>query len=137
MQFPVSAIAIFLTVMLHMYIKCIYYCNHVDWICYLDAVTSCSLINNQPLMLNKERLIYNHRKLSELPYCLGKLGNMKELQEVVCDWDWMMSKIAAMTCEDYVADFASLVPTVSQYVTNTWTYNMWDLHIIKYRIAQL
>lgn len=82
----------------------------------LDAVTPCSLINNQPLMLNRDSdtVIYNHRKLNELPYCLAKLGNMKELQEVVCDWEWMMSKIAAMTCEDYVADFAPLVPTVSQ-----------------------
>ena len=65
-------------------------------------------------MLNTDSLIYNHRKLSELPYCLAKLGNMKELQEVLCDWEWMMSKIAAMTCEDYVTDFAPLVPTVSQ-----------------------
>jgi len=80
----------------------------------LGVVTTCHFINKHPLMLNKELYIYNHRKLSELPYCLAKLGNMKELQQVVCDWEWMMSKIAATTCEDYVADFAPLVPTVSQ-----------------------
>lgn len=81
---------------------------------YVGTVTPCYLINNQPLVLNKESLVYNHCKLNELPYCLAKLGNLRELQEVVCDWDWMMSKIAAMTCEDYVVDFAPLVPTVSQ-----------------------
>ena len=80
----------------------------------LGAVTTCPLINKHPLMLNKECLIYNHRKLSELPYCLAKLGCMKGLQQVVCDWEWMMSKIAATTCEDYVADLAPLVPIVSQ-----------------------
>jgi len=65
-------------------------------------------------MLNKENLIYNHRKLSELPHCLAKLGKSKELQELVCDWEWITGKITAMTCEDYVADFAPLVPTVSE-----------------------
>ena len=65
-------------------------------------------------MLKKDDPIYNHRKLSELPYCLAKLDKLQELQEVVCDWDWMICKIAATTCEDYVADFAPLVPTVSQ-----------------------
>ena len=82
-------------------------------IVYIGAEIPCCVINNQPLIFNKEDL-YNHRKLSELPYSLAKLGNLKELQEVVCEWEWMMSKIAAMTCEDYVADFAPLVPTVSQ-----------------------
>ena len=82
---------------------------------YVEAAIPCCLINNQPLIYyNEEDFIYNHRKLSELPYCLAKLGNLKELQEVVCDWKWMMSKIAAMTCEDYVGDFAPLVPTVSE-----------------------
>lgn len=86
-----------------------------EFVCeYADAVLPCCLINDQPLMFDKKNLIYNHRKLSELPYCLARFGNLKELQEVVCDWEWMMAKIGAMTCEDYVVDFAPLVPTVSQ-----------------------
>jgi len=71
-------------------------------------------VNAQPLFLNEEHCIYNHRKLNELPYCLTKLNRLSELQDLICDWDWMMIKNKAVSCEDYVADFAPLVPTVSE-----------------------
>jgi len=71
-------------------------------------------INAQPLLLNEELHIYNHRKINELPYCLTKSDRLSELQDLICDWSWIVSKNEAMSCEDYVADFAPLVPTVSE-----------------------
>ncbi|XP_065903262.1 NACHT domain- and WD repeat-containing protein 1-like isoform X2 [Dysidea avara] len=91
-------------------------------------VTMCQEhINAQPLLLNEECYIYNHRKINELPYCLTKSDRLSELQDLICDWNWMMSKNKAMSCEDYVADFAPLVPTVSESTTAT----MAELRLIK------
>jgi len=71
-------------------------------------------INAQPLVLNEDHHIYNHRKIDELPYCLTKSDRLGELQDLICDWDWITTKNRATSCEDYVADFAPLVPTVSE-----------------------
>ena len=66
----------------------------------------------QPLLLNVEECRYNVRKFSELPHCLARSGQRKELQDLLTDYHWLKGKIAVTSCGEVVEEFSAVLPVV-------------------------
>ena len=76
-----------------------------------ETVLKDRLVARQPLMFhNKEGRgpVYNLRKLNELPYHLLHAGDPKRLkEESLCNFEFLLTKIRAMTLESVLDDFTS------------------------------
>lgn len=70
------------------------------------------LVAQQPLMYdaNEDSIVFNKRKLAELPYHLIKSKRMNELKEtVLCNYESLLAKLRAMSCSLVMDDFRMAV----------------------------
>jgi WD40 repeat protein len=70
------------------------------------------LVAQQPLMYdaNEESVVFNKRKLAELPYHLVKSKQLNELKEtVLCNYNFLFAKLRGMPCSLVMDDFRMAV----------------------------
>ena len=70
------------------------------------------LVAQQPAIYstNDDSVVYNKRKLAELPYHLIISKQLEELKEtVLCDYEFLLAKIQAMSCSILLDDFRMAV----------------------------
>ena len=69
------------------------------------------LVARQPLTFSNEkekRVIFNLRKLNELPYHLLHAGNLKRLkEETLCNFEFLLAKLRATSLESVLDDFTA------------------------------
>ena len=71
-------------------------------------------VAQQPLMYdpNEDSIVFNKRKLAELPYHLVKSERLNELKEtVLCNYDFLLAKLRGMSCSFVMDDFRMAVNT--------------------------
>ena len=69
-------------------------------------------VAQQPLMYdpNEDSIVFNKRKLTELPYHLIKSERLNELKEtVLCNYDFLLAKLRGMSCSFVMDDFRMAV----------------------------
>jgi hypothetical protein len=76
------------------------------------------MVAHQPLVFGDEtNILFNLRKLSELPWHLAKAGRFEELKtQILTDLNWLQTKLQATSLSAVMADFEYIVPIVS----TTW-----------------
>ncbi|XP_028397582.1 NACHT domain- and WD repeat-containing protein 1-like [Dendronephthya gigantea] len=70
------------------------------------------LVAQQPLMydVNEDSVVFNKRKLGELPYHLLKSNQLTELKEaVLCNYEFLLAKLRALSCSLLMDDFRMAV----------------------------
>lgn len=71
-----------------------------------------SVVSKQGFPLNEEKMVWNVRKLTELPYCLAKCGRTEELKELLTDHTWLSACVSTMPCADIINWFSHVIPVV-------------------------
>lgn len=70
------------------------------------------LVAQQPLMydVNEDSVVFNKRKLGELPYHLIKSNQLTELKEtVLCNYEFLLAKLRGLSCSLVMDDFRMAV----------------------------
>ena len=58
------------------------------------------------------QLLYNVRKLVQLPHCLFGAGRVEELKRLLTDYEWLKASVQTMPCADVVSLFTPIIPVV-------------------------